>query len=77
MRDDKRIYIIELSFALNLITDASATYIARFIEYERSELKHLNLHWNKIKYNGGLRIAEALEKNTDLRILDLSWNQLG
>lgn len=37
----------------------------------------LNLHWNKIKFKGGLRIAEVLEVNTKVKVLDLSWNLLG
>jgi hypothetical protein len=39
-----------------------------------SSLKVLNLHWNKIKAKGGIKIAEALGVNKTLKILDLSWN---
>jgi hypothetical protein len=60
MRDEKRIYLTELSLALNFITDGSTPIIARFIEYPKSELKVLNLHWNRIRYVGGVRIAEAI-----------------
>jgi hypothetical protein len=35
------------------------------------------LHWNKISYKGGLKIADALKQNTTLRVLDVSWNTLG
>ena len=37
----------------------------------------INLHWNKIKIKGGLRIADALTHNTNLKVLDLSWNAMG
>lgn len=37
----------------------------------------MNLHWNKIKLRGGLKIADSLTKNTTLKVLDLSWNCLG
>ena len=40
-------------------------------------LKVLNLHWNKIKIKGGLKIAESLQHNSNLKVLDLSWNALG
>ncbi len=40
-------------------------------------MKVLNLHWNKIKFKGGLRLAESIEKNEILKILDISWNLLG
>jgi hypothetical protein len=37
----------------------------------------LVLHWNKITYKGGIKIASALKVNNTLRVLDLSWNTLG
>jgi hypothetical protein len=37
----------------------------------------LNLHWNKIKFRGGNKIAESLKTNETLRVLDLSWNLMG
>lgn len=42
-----------------------------------NQLKVLNLHWNQIKFRGGLRLAEALSRNDVLKILDISWNLLG
>jgi hypothetical protein len=42
-----------------------------------SQLKVLVLHWNKIGVQGGLRIAQVLKRNEHLKILDLSWNQMG
>lgn len=76
-KDAKRVYISELSFAQNNITDAGAISLARLIEYERSELKRLNLHWNRIGYRGGIMLAEALVGNTEMKIVDLSWNLMG
>jgi hypothetical protein len=35
------------------------------------------LHWNKIKYRGGLKIAVSLPNIEPLKVLDLSWNLIG
>jgi Ran GTPase-activating protein (RanGAP) involved in mRNA processing and transport len=77
MASDKPHMLIELSLAINHIGDYGAEKLAAFLDYGGNQLKVLNLHWNKIKFKGGLRIAEVLEHNEILRILDLSWNLLG
>ncbi len=61
----------------NLISDQGAICISEFLLFSGSSLKLLNLHWNKISYIGGNKIAEALIKNDTLRIIDLSWNLIG
>lgn len=63
IQSDKPYVLNELSLALNEITDVGAEKIAAFMEFNGNKLKVLNLHWNKIKFKGGLRLAEALEKN--------------
>ena len=77
MTCDKPHMIKELSLAKNQITDIGAEKIASFLEYSGSALKVLSLHWNKIKYKGGLKIAESLPNNETLKVLDLSWNLIG
>jgi Ran GTPase-activating protein (RanGAP) involved in mRNA processing and transport len=54
-----------------------ALKLAEFLDYNGNTLKVLVLHWNKIGSQGGLRIAQVLKKNEHLKILDLSWNQMG
>ena len=53
--------LIELSLAKNHVTDTGAEKISKFLDFEGCQLKLLNLHWNKIKFKGGLRLAESLE----------------
>ncbi len=77
MTCDKPHMIKELSLAMNLITDVGAEKIASFLEYSGSALKTLSLYWNKIKYRGGLKIAESISNNETLKVLDLSWNLIG
>ena len=67
----------ELSLAKNNITDFGAEKIAVFMESNGNKLRVLNLHWNKIKFKGGIRITDAIKQNEILKILDLSWNHLG
>ena len=37
----------------------------------------MGLKWNEIDGVGGMAIAEAIENNKFLKILDLSWNKIG
>jgi len=77
MNCEKPHMIKELSLAKNMITDVGAEKIGEFLDFSGSALKRLSLHWNKIKYRGGIKIAESLAKNETLKILDLSWNLIG
>ena len=61
----------------NSLTKVSALHIAEFIDYSDIKLKELGLKWNEINGVGGIAIAEALENNKFLKILDLSWNNIG
>lgn len=69
--------LVELSLAVNHISDFGAEKIASFLDCVGNQVRVLNLHWNKIKFKGGLRLAEMLAKNDILKILDVSWNNLG
>lgn len=60
MACDKPHILKELSLASNNITDVGAEKIAQFLEFSGSALKCISLHWNKIKFKGGIRIAESL-----------------
>jgi hypothetical protein len=35
------------------------------------------MHWNKIRYKGGMAIAQELEKNQEIRTFDISFNNIG
>ena len=74
---DKPHMLQEISLAGNFITDMGAESIADFLDYASQRLKVLVLHWNKITYKGGLKIANVLKLNQTLKVLDLSWNTLG
>ncbi len=66
-----------LSLASNLITDASTRILADFLSLSVSKIRELRLNWNKITSKGGLVIADAVGDNKNLKILNLSWNNLG
>jgi Ran GTPase-activating protein (RanGAP) involved in mRNA processing and transport len=53
----------EISLAGNFITDIGAESIADFLDFASQRLKVLILHWNKISYKGGLKIARSLKIN--------------
>ena len=60
----------------NRVSDAGAKVISTFIE--KSELlETLQLHWNKIRSKGAMRIAKAIKTNQTIQILDLSFNSFG
>ena len=47
------------------------------LDLNMAALKELRLHWNQIMARGGIMLAKALNVNTKLRVLDLSWNSCG
>jgi len=57
------------------IRDRGAKAIQILIE--RSSLRDLNLHWNKITSKGACYLAEALKNTVTLKMLDLAWNSMG
>ena len=40
-------------------------------------MRELYIHWNKINAKGGSLIFEALTENNLLKVLDISWNDIG
>ena len=76
-KSEKISMLQELSLAQNEISDLGAEKISQFLDASGNSLSVLNLHWNKIKFKGGLRLAEVIENNNKLKILDLSWNLMG
>ena len=76
-KSEKISMLQELSLAQNEISDLGAEKISQFLDASGNSLSVLNLHWNKIKFKGGLRLAEGIQNNTKLKILDLSWNLMG
>lgn len=77
IKSDKHPNLNELSLALNHISDSGSEKIGSLLKQDRNKLRVLNLHWNRIKFKGGLRLAEALDENNSLKVLDLSWNLIG
>jgi hypothetical protein len=35
------------------------------------------MHWNNLRYKGGIRIAKALKENNTLEVFDISFNNIG
>lgn len=66
-----------LSLASNLITDASMNIVSELLTLSISKLRELRLNWNKITAKGGLILADAIADNKYLKVLNLSWNNLG
>jgi Ran GTPase-activating protein (RanGAP) involved in mRNA processing and transport len=64
-----------LNLSRNNLTDASVAPICEVLDQCQS-LDSLYLHYNKIFGKGGMQIAEALEHNGNLQILDISFNAL-
>ncbi|EAR90528.1 hypothetical protein TTHERM_00118760 (macronuclear) [Tetrahymena thermophila SB210] len=67
--------IAVLNISKNGITDSSCEGISELLK--NSQLQELYLHWNNISSQGGLAIAQGLEQNNSLQVLDLSYNGLG
>lgn len=61
---------------MNHISDRPAEMIASLLR-NNSGLLELYLHYNQITSYGGVIIFKGLQKNQNLRVLDLSFNKLG
>lgn len=66
-----------LSLGENQIGDAGVEAVAEMLDVNSTGLKELRLLWNNITGKGGNKLADSLKSNTQLRVLDLSWNALG
>ena len=71
------IKIKKIYFNNNYLTKLTALQIAEVLSEGNTKIKELGLKWNQIDAEGGVAIADALEYNRDLKILDLSWNKIG
>lgn len=65
-----------LNLSHNQIDDHIAEIICDFL-LTNDSVEDLSLAWNKLGTLTGSYIAEALEKNEKLKVLDLSFNCLG
>ena len=66
-----------LSLGENQIGDVGIEAIAEMLDVNSTGLKELRLLWNNITSKGGNKLADSLKSNSQLRVLDLSWNALG
>eukprot|EP00347_Sterkiella_histriomuscorum_P020671 403336916 len=66
-----------LSLNENLITDFGCESISEMLDVNSTNLKELKLNWNHIQAQGGIKIANSLKSNNQLRVLDLGWNSIG
>lgn len=60
----------------NQITDQGASSIKSIIKMN-NKLKSILLHWNNIRYKGGIEIVKALSANNTLEVFDISFNNIG
>ena len=75
LKNNITIKILKLS--ANSISDQGIKVFAEQYLAESSYLLELYLKWNSITSEGGKCIAEALQQNNNLSVLDLSYNRLG
>jgi Ran GTPase-activating protein (RanGAP) involved in mRNA processing and transport len=65
-----------LNLSKNEITDKGVPHVCKVLEHCGS-LEGLFLHSNRIMGPGGLKIAEQLQGNKNVEILDISFNAIG
>jgi len=62
----------------NRFTKLTAFEISQLLEFRTDiKIKEIGLKWNQIDAEGGVGIATALSINPSLKVLDLSWNNIG
>ena len=67
----------ELIFTKNNMTSQSYACLSYFLLENRST-KRLELGWNKLRLAEGFKnVCQSLGKNKKLKLLGLSWNNLG
>ncbi len=69
--------VVILNLSKCNITCAGAEHVAILLRRRDLKLNAILLNWNKIMGKGSVFIATALEDNTILQILDISFNSLG
>ena len=65
-----------LNLSRNYLGNNFALRLKEFL-IDESILDELYLHWNDITSKGMKFIFEGLSLNKNLKVLDLSWNQIG
>ncbi len=68
--------LLKLNLSENNITQNSCLLLQQLL-IENDYIDELYLHWNQINGDGGVLIAQGLELNESLKVVDLSWNALG
>lgn len=68
--------LMVLNLSKNCLGNAAAQKLKQFF-LEDSTLSELYLHWCELGTKATKTIFEGLTKNYGLRVLDLSWNQIG
>ena len=68
--------MVLINLGKNLITDDCANVICNMIQ-SCSGLRLLFLNHNKLTNPGGTKIIKQLRQHRELRILDISWNNIG
>jgi len=68
--------LTDLNLAKNHITDASCDAISTLIS-DTFYLASLILHWNLITGEGATKILKASMRNTNIKVIDFSWNRIG
>ena len=65
-----------LNLGKNLISDSTSVHLANLIHYCHA-LQILILCWNQIKNFGASLIINKLRKHTEMKVFDISWNNIG
>lgn len=63
-------------YSKNGITNLGAGYIANMLKINNA-LSVLFLNWNLILTKGGMSLCKAIEKNDQLQVFDISFNNIG
>jgi len=60
----------------NYITEDSGDKIGEMLELN-VYLEELQLHWNQLQSEGAKPILQGIMKNNNIRVFDISWNNIG
>ncbi|KAL4433323.1 hypothetical protein ABPG74_017427 [Tetrahymena malaccensis] len=66
----------KLNLSQNQIGDACSQELKELLENSMT-LQELYLKWNNFRQDGGICIAQGIKKNQSLKVLDISFNNLG
>ncbi|EAS04473.2 hypothetical protein TTHERM_00616480 (macronuclear) [Tetrahymena thermophila SB210] len=68
--------LAKLNLSQNQIGDACSQELKDLLENSMT-LQELYLKWNNFRQDGGICIAQGIKKNQSLKVLDISFNNLG